>query len=246
MRVLHYRKYDKKAEISIFISLLCISVCAFIYVVIESAKMNAVMYRMEALTDIAVRSCFSEYCKPLLDEYGLLYVDTAYKSEYGGSSSFLNHIAAYITVNTYVDGMNFTNIDYVDGIITNAIYASDNDYSSLKKQIIYVMRYDGYVGTDRELIQEYINKYFNDVKKENINDMDNDEYDDIEKDLDVYELSEDELLYMVANLITNEMKAIYSEHFNINNLLESCDITIVLNGNGKEYEKNINYSLFVQ
>lgn len=232
MKVLQYRKYDKKAEISIFISLLCVSVCAFIYVVIESAKMNATMFRVEALADTAVRSCFSEYCKPLYDKYGLLYVDTSYRGSDGGSSMFLNHIAAYISVNAIDYGANFSDIEYVDGLISDEIYADDNNYESLKKQIISVMKKEEYLEEDRELIWIFLTRNF--------------EFEDDDEEISVTDITEEELMNLAVDNISKEMKANYSEGFDFSNLLESCETTIVLSGNEKEYEKNIKYSLFVQ
>ena len=244
MKVLRYRQYDKRAEISVFISLLCVSVCAFVYVVIESAKINAVMFKMEALADIAVRSCFSEYCKPLLDEYALLYVDTAYKTPFGGSNSFLDHVSAYITVNAYAEGMTALNISYVDGLISDAVYASDNNYESLRKQIISVMKSQGYVGDNKELLQDYIEVYFPDNVERS---LEANYTDYADKDAsNIPEKTEDELLKEIIDLISAGMEMTYSHYFEFSNLLEGCETTVILNGNGKEYEKTIKYSLFVQ
>ena len=132
-----------------------------------------------------------------------------------------------ITVNAYAEGMKSLNISYVDGLISDAVYASDNNYESLRKQIISVMESRGYVGDNKELLQDYIEVYFPENMQES---LEADYTDYTEKDaFNISEKTEDELLKEIMDLISAGMEMKYSHYFEFSNLLEGCETTVILN-----------------
>lgn len=86
----------QRAEITVFLSLICASVCAFILIVINSAKIHSEKFQAEALTDLAIRSAFSEYDKNIYENNGVLCVNTLYHGETGKDESFAKHVENYI------------------------------------------------------------------------------------------------------------------------------------------------------
>lgn len=71
-------------------------ICGLVLLVVKSAQINGAKMQSIALTDLALRSAFSEYDTYLFDNYGLLGVNTEYRGESGGDESFINHVGIYI------------------------------------------------------------------------------------------------------------------------------------------------------
>lgn len=125
----------QRAEITVFLSLICASVCAFILIVINSAKIHSEKFQAEALTDLAIRSAFSEYNKDLFNEYGILLVDTSYHGEVGMDESFAKHVEDYIDVslqNINTSRINDLHIETVE--VIESKYIDDDELTNISAE----------------------------------------------------------------------------------------------------------------
>lgn len=87
----------KKAEITVFLTFLLSSVFLFICALIESGRLSAFRFEIEAITQEGLISGFAEYERNLLDRYDLFYIDSGYRgSSSPGIKSYENHLRAYI------------------------------------------------------------------------------------------------------------------------------------------------------
>lgn len=118
----------RPAEVTVFLTLICLVFCAFIGTLIKSCQHTLVRQKIEAVTDIAIRSAFSEYDKSLFDDYGLLYVDTTYRgTESGGVDSLCNHISEYIEANLNTDDSHNLSISLISINVNDVEYADINE-----------------------------------------------------------------------------------------------------------------------
>lgn len=132
-QVKNRRVYRKSGEITVFLSLLCLSICAFIGALYKSSKRFLVQQEIECCVDMALRSSMSEYDKKLLEDYELLYVDTTYKGVCeGGDNSFSRHVSQYIEENLSgsMTGLTLASVDVVE-----AEYFSEEDYIELFERL---------------------------------------------------------------------------------------------------------------
>ena len=120
----------KRAEVTVFLSLLCLVLCSFLGVIIKSARKEAIRRRIEIVTDVAVRSAFSEYDKALFDDYDILCVDTTYKgSSEGGDSSFINHVSRYVEINLQNSEPYLGELMLVSVSLSDVSYLDEEDFS---------------------------------------------------------------------------------------------------------------------
>jgi len=116
----------KSGEITVFLSLVFLALIGFVYVITKSAQDICIRQKIETITDISVRSAFSEYSKQFFDEYGLLYVDTTYKGvEEGGNDSFKNHVSTYIDANLEAEENDIYGLSLVYVEIESELYADE-------------------------------------------------------------------------------------------------------------------------
>lgn len=149
-----------KAEITVFLSLILTSVCALIVATINSAKFQSMKMQAEGISDVALRSCFSEYNIDLFNRYDLLFVDTTYHGALGGDQDFISHIKEYINASIgSEEGDNIVRFSLKNISINESIYASDNDYLALKNQIIDIEKNKGVDLSEEELIRAYYEEY---------------------------------------------------------------------------------------
>ena len=93
------RNRRKKAAFSIYLALMLSVMIPLIWTMIEAARANAVRMRIECAMDLASDSVLAEYNRKLLDDYGLLMIDTAYGSSSGSADKLLYRITEYVNKN---------------------------------------------------------------------------------------------------------------------------------------------------
>lgn len=147
----------RQAEITVFLSLIFASLCALICVVIKSSKYISMNMQTDALTETAFKSALNEYCVPLYDNYGLVFVDTSYGGGYGGDDAFASHIENYIAECLHLDesdDMYDLEINYVN--VIEAEYAIDDSMKPIIKQINEYENSKGVYGNDYILLDSYL------------------------------------------------------------------------------------------
>jgi len=249
--------FKRKGEITVFLALLGIIICGFIYVIIRSTKNTAAKLRIEAVTELALDSAMSEYNKELWDKFGLLYVDCCYKGRSdGGKDSFLSHVATYVDINT----TGVKDILYLSSEINDVSWAPDNDYESLKEEIRECVNadcnssdevvLDSYIIEHRELYEDFIEELveyrISELRTEYFEDLDSeiyyeDLYEMVDEDEEFYryldETEYDEKLDTLIEYIEREMRETCYGEFDFDNLIYSATVTVFMEGpEGKTYE----------
>jgi len=262
LKVEQYRKsqlnrpYKRKGEITVFLAMLSIVMCGFIYVIIHGAKITASKLKIEAITELALDSAMSEYNKELWDKFGLLYVDCNYKGiSDGREESFLTHLASYVDVN--VTGT--SDILYLSSEITDICWATDNNYESFKEQIRECVKVGQYISDEEvldsyiidhkdlyvDIIDELVEYRVSELRAEYYGETGNDELPDFYEIVDGDEefkryLSEtdyEEKLILLINNIEAYMRETSYGKFDFDNLLYSATVTVYMEGpEEKTYE----------
>ncbi|MBQ8971214.1 MAG: hypothetical protein IJ073_07900 [Lachnospiraceae bacterium] len=143
------RGTERPAEITVFLSLLLSVLLSFIYILIQSARIEASRYKIEAAMDASLYSCLSEYSKELFDRFDLLYIDTAYRSGEGGEDRLSEHLAAYMEENLKDSSGGLLRIALLDTGIGEVRLASDNEGGNIMRQAVYYMENYGETEHDR-------------------------------------------------------------------------------------------------
>ena len=216
--------YKKKAEISVFLTLVFLVVISFVFILIKSARVSYIRTRIEGTTAIALNSAASEYNKSLFDKFHLLFVDTTYKGVLeGGDESFKQHFDKYLEINLYED-MSY-GLELVSSDISDTVYASDNDYEPVLSQIRYyindVLGFD-YPGDD-EILSEYICLCIS-------------EHIDMSLYEEIYEAECDEKLDFIVEKINECMMEEYGGYFDLSKHLLSVSTTVYVSDDTKVYE----------
>lgn len=228
----------KRGEITVFLSLICLVILAFISALIMSARNYSAKARIESLSDIVTKSVFSEYDKELFDNYGLLYIDTTYRGTLeGGKECLAEHISQYIDVNLEED-KNMFSISYLSAEISDVVFASDNEFNSLINQIIeYMILTEGYEESTptEELIQEYMmikNIPLADEEEVHdelyLEDQDDSFINEIEQNNN---LSISEMIEIISEKIEDEMREKYNDRFDFDYLINSARIRYFFESN---------------
>ena len=87
----------RKGGITIFLTLMLSILATFVTALATKAQEYVEQSEAEYAMDCAVRSCFAEYDRELYDSYGILKIDSSYKSEESGIDRVEEHFAMYLT-----------------------------------------------------------------------------------------------------------------------------------------------------
>ena len=132
----------RKGYITVFLSLSLTLILSLVFAVIEGARISAVRMKFECAADIGMNSVLAEYHRELLEQYDLLFVDTAYGRGNPDISNTEEHLRNYMEKNLRAEntGRRFRTKDFLDMKtdsveITEYSAASDEDGRVLKRQI---------------------------------------------------------------------------------------------------------------
>lgn len=90
----------KKASLTVFVSLSLSILLGFVLYTTEIAIRNSQRVVFESAADIAMDSVMGEYSTPLLERYGLFYVDTSYRTKEASLLNVTERIRFYMEANT--------------------------------------------------------------------------------------------------------------------------------------------------
>ena len=74
------KRYNKKASITVFLTLLLLLSASFFFALLETARIRGLGTKADIVSDAALESVFAEYQKEIYENYGLLMLDCAYGS----------------------------------------------------------------------------------------------------------------------------------------------------------------------
>ena len=156
----------KEAAFSLYLAMMLSVMIPLIWTMIEAARANAIRMRIECAMDLASDSVLAEYNKKLLDDYGLLMIDTAYGSSRGSEQQLISHLSEYINKNlTPSDGVDMLFSDMcglsLGSAEIKAISRGSDNCSSVLRYMALSYMYEkygiSYVSDTAELISEYGN-----------------------------------------------------------------------------------------
>lgn len=254
------RQFKKSGEITVFLSLLFLVICAFLGALLKSAKSSFVRNKIEATTDISIKSSFAEYNKMLFEKYHLLFVDTTYKGVVdGGSECFKEHFTRYFDLNLSGEENRSYGLSFMSADVSDAVFAVENMYEPV---VIQIQKYlysadeteqnrsdkealinyvEDVIGADK--LTEYVlasNKYSGYTSDDLYEAEDENQYGYDEEfwfDKFCEAVSEDDLLEIIIDYITDDMRESYGHYFDFSKHLYSAHIKVYVNSSdGKTYE----------
>lgn len=92
-------KKEVSGAISVYLCLLFGVLVSLILIMYEAANYSAMKLHVECATDSAMDSCLAEYNSKLLEEYGLLFVDSGYGESEGSVDNVAKHFDFYMSNN---------------------------------------------------------------------------------------------------------------------------------------------------
>lgn len=96
-------KFNARAEITVFLTLLFGIMSALTLTVIESARNQVTRIQVERVMQTAIHSCFSEYNQDLLSCYDILAIDSSYRMSEGSVTNVREHLRDYAEENLKSD-----------------------------------------------------------------------------------------------------------------------------------------------
>lgn len=166
---------QKRASITVYMACTLLVMISFFTSVIESARVNAMKTKLICATDLAADSVLAEYCIPMLEQYGLFFIDTAYGAGDGNYFNTASHMEEYANKNidafyeyeenaivgelTDLAFREWYGITVENVSITEGYYATDQDGEVLRQQAIdYMYNYYG-IDVVTDLVSEMAGNY---------------------------------------------------------------------------------------
>ena len=144
----------KKAEITIYLTLVFTLILSVFLSAFEAARGNHLKIRMENAVQTAIHSAFGEYHRELFERYGLLFVDTSYMTQVPDYHKVESRISEYLEYNLYPEreqsllfAKDWYEVTDYKVTLTNIRLATDDKGNVLKTQAI-------------DYIQNYVNIFF--------------------------------------------------------------------------------------
>ncbi|MBR3306403.1 MAG: hypothetical protein IKI75_03995 [Lachnospiraceae bacterium] len=92
---------EKKTEaaFSVYMTLMLAVMIPLIFTMIEAARINAIKLRLECAVALSLDSVSAEYNRELMEQYELLFIDTAYDMNYGSTDEMVEHLKDCLSYN---------------------------------------------------------------------------------------------------------------------------------------------------
>lgn len=131
----------RRGYITVFLSLSLTLILSLVFTVIEGARISAIRMKFECVADIGMNSVLAEYHRELLEQYDLLFVDTAYGGSHPDIGNTQAHLREYMQQNlrpekqSVFGSRDFLAMDVRSVEISAYSVASDNGGAVLKRQV---------------------------------------------------------------------------------------------------------------
>jgi len=137
----------KDGYITVYLSLTIAVVLIFIITLTEGIRVQTIKFQTECVMDIGLNSIFAEYNRELLNQYGLLAIDTSYGESEAGEERTKSHLLQYMNMNFDAPGKDvfshyrdLTAVHADNATLSNISYLSDGEGMVLKYQIVKLMK----------------------------------------------------------------------------------------------------------
>ncbi len=143
-----YKREKIKGYITVYLALTLGILISFITTMLVGARIQTTRFRTECVMDIGLNSIFAEYHREMLDQYGLLFIDSSYGKNVSVSSAkeaIKSHLLYYMNLNLDSNKNSLINKDITVAHADNAIlkdiaFASDIKGEVLRYQIDRYMK----------------------------------------------------------------------------------------------------------
>lgn len=131
----------RRGYITVFLSLSLTLILSLVFTVIEGARISAIRMKFECVADIGMNSVLAEYHRELLEQYDLLFVDTAYGGTRPDIRNTETHLKNYMEMNFRPKAQggfrtrDFLSMDVTTVNIDAYSVASDQGGAVLKRQV---------------------------------------------------------------------------------------------------------------
>lgn len=172
-------KYKNKGAVTIYICLVLVFLIPIFLMILGLARYNAMQVQVECAADMSTDSVLAEYHRELLDDFGLLFVDTAYGGSYGSLDKTLEHLEEYLDFNLNPDknlllfgSRDLFDLQVVTSEITEVSRATDED-GAVFRYMVQSYMLDKYGLSYIDKIKDFVSvaekqKYDDiDIKKDN-------------------------------------------------------------------------------
>lgn len=153
------KQNEYEGYITVYLSLTLAIMLSLVLTLIEGIRYQTIRFQTECVMDIGLNSIFAEYNREVLNQYGLLFIDTSYGFEDPSVDRTRSHLLQYINLNFIPPGRNgIKNYKDLTGIHADnaefrlCAYAPDGGGDVLAYQVIRYMEEK----TGLSYIKEYL------------------------------------------------------------------------------------------
>lgn len=150
----------KKGYVTVFFTMVLGVALLFLVGLVYGVRENAIRMKAQCSVDTAMTSFFGEYHKELWKQYGLVFVDSSYKTDQASMALCEKHLQECLNQNfdetrlSLLGGKDLLSLNCKDVTIDRVLLATDLQGASIRSQIYDYMSYQDYIGYAKR-IQEY-------------------------------------------------------------------------------------------
>lgn len=159
-----------KGQLTVFFSLIVTLILSLITVCIQGAIKSTIAMQTECVVDMGLDSVFAEYNKELLEQYDLFFIDTSYGFSSPSIANTENRLHQFLEYNIdpqkdnlILNSFDWNQMEIVDVMVTNEVYATDKNGQEFKKQAIEHMK--NFVGLNEI---SYVKAKLNEVNQDGL------------------------------------------------------------------------------
>ncbi|MDO4262237.1 MAG: DUF5702 domain-containing protein [Eubacteriales bacterium] len=133
--------FKKKAQITVWMSLCFLVFLALYLICLESVRKQSARRRAEQEVENGLFSLFSEYEPHLLEEYGLFYLDTSFRTGTERTDELCSHLWSFMEENTVgLTGKPIENVRLMGINVDELVRATDGDGAVFYRQAVRAMK----------------------------------------------------------------------------------------------------------
>ena len=141
------RECGKKGYITVSLALILVLAISLCMALIEGCRRSTVMLVAECAIDTGMNSILAEYHRELLNQYGLLFIDTSYGTAVPDYGVTLEHLQSYVEANLSdrepvleLITEDFLDLHWDEGEIIGLSVSADENGAVLRRQISEYMK----------------------------------------------------------------------------------------------------------
>lgn len=155
--------------LTVFLALILAVLLPLCLTLIEGARIRAIYFEAECVTDIGINSIFAEYHRELFAQYNIFAIDSSYGTIYSGKNNTEQHLKEYLERNMSYEDVFLSDFIYRDFMglymnnaeLTNVSFLSDYNGAVFRKSASDAIKDD--IGIE---LLEQLNEWISIVESE--------------------------------------------------------------------------------